>query len=220
MNRLFFLLTGSAVLLLCGCQKQTDDATALSQSRFEKPSIAIAPVIDSSESGVCWDLSDEFTYSVSSRLAQRAKISVVDPQRTKMQIKKLKLSHNPFGSDLAWMKQTFAGEDFVAFMELIEHREALDEEKEQKNPEASAAHLNLAMRLRIVDVKSNEPKVILQEIIQDSHFIPRQFTSYNFSQSPWNSEDFAISPVGIAHSLLVKELSARIEDYLSLPRRG
>ena len=135
-----------------------------------------------------------------------------------MQIKKAKIHTNPFGSDLSWVKTTFPGDDFVVFMEVIEHREQLRDTDASKRPELSHADLNLALRLRIIDLRKEQPLLILQEIIQDSHFIPRQLTSYNQQQSPWNSEDYSISPVGIAHASLIKELTARVEDYIVLSR--
>lgn len=218
MSKHFLFCIFSASILFTGCQKQSSDVSS-SQSQTLKPVVAIAPVIDHSESGLSWDLSDEFTYSLSSRLAQKNKLSVADPQKTKTQIKKAKTHENPFSTDLNWMKKTFSGEEFVVFMELIEHREQIREsEVANKAPESLPADLNLALRIRIVDIRKEEPLVVLQEIIQDTHFIPRQFTRYNFQQAPWNSEEFSISPVGIAHSLLIKELSSRIEDYIFLSR--
>ncbi len=218
MNKHFLLSILSIGLLFCGCNKNGDDNQSISQSQNFKPSVAIAPVIDNSESGLNWDLSDEITYSISSKLIQKKKFNIADPQKTKVQIKKNKVHSNPFDTDLAWVKKTFPGEDFVVFMEMIEHREQVRNADSSKAPETLSADLNLALRLRIVDARKEQPFVILQEIIQDTHFIPRQFTKYNFQQSPWNSEEFSISPIGIAHSLLIKELTARIEDYIILSK--
>ncbi len=218
MNKKFLFYILSVSVLFASCQKDSDRLSATSQSQAFKPSIAIAPVIDHSESGLKWDLSDEITYSLSSRLIQKCKLNIADPQKTKTQIKKNKIHENPFGSDLSWVKKTFPGEDFIVFMELMEHKEQIRETEKIKDPESLSADLNLAVRLLIVDVRKDQPLIILQEIIQDSHFIPRQFTNYNFQQAPWNSEEFSITPVGIAHSLLIKELSSRIEDYISLSK--
>lgn len=219
MNKRVLLSILSVGILFCGCNKNGNENSTISQSQNFKPCVAIAPVIDNSESDLKWDLSDEITYSVSSKLTKKNKLSVADPQKTKVQIKKNKVSNqNPFSSDLSWVKKTFPGEDFVVFMEMIEHKELLRDSDSTKAPETLSADLNLALRLRIVDARKEQPQVVLQEIIQDSHFIPRQFTRYNFDQAPWNSEEFSISPIGIAHSLLVKELTARIEDYIFLSR--
>ncbi len=217
MRQAIYPLIFSAVLALTSCQKQDNDLSS-TITTSSKPLVAIAPVIDRSESGLKWDLSDELTYSLSSKLIQKSKLRVVDPYKVKMQIKKAKIHENPFGSDLGWMKTAFFGEDFVVFMELIEHKEKLRDSEKSKSPEALPADLNLALRLRIVDIRKEQPTIVLQEIIQDSYFIPRQFTRYNFDQAPWNSEDFSISPVGIAHSALIKEISSRIEDYIFLSK--
>jgi hypothetical protein len=214
---LFSLLSLS--VFLASCQKGKNDSySTLSEASQTKPTVAIAPVIDHSESGLGWDLSDEFTYCVSTRLIQKNKFRVVDPQKTKTQIKKTKVHTNPFGNDLSWVKTTFPGDDFVVFMELIEHREKTREGETVKKPELAHADLNLSLRLRIIDLRKEHPRIALQEIIQDSHFIPRQLTSYNQDQAPWNSEGFNISPVGIAHASLIKELAGRIEDYVVLSR--
>lgn len=219
MNKRFLLLMASAACLLSSCGKDNEAVSSSSHSQALKPVVAIAPVIDNSESGLSWDVSDEITYSLSSRLVQKNKLNIADPQKTKNQLKKAKVHGSPFAADLEWIKKTFASEDFVVFMELIEHREKIRESAENpKSPESLPADLNVALRIRIIDVRSDAPAVVLQEIIQDSHFIPRQFTKYNFEQAPWNSEEFSISPVGIAHSLLIKEVCSRIEDYISLAR--
>jgi hypothetical protein len=219
MNKKFLFLIFSLSVLFASCEKDSSTSYSTSQTAPFRPAVAIAPVIDHSESGLGWDLSDEITYSVSTRLIQKSKLNVTDPQKTRTQIRKNKAISNPFGSDLSWVKKTFPTDDFVVFMELIEHREQLRESgNTNKTPEALSADLNLALRLRIVDVRKEQPRIVLQEIIQDSHFIPRQFTRYNFDQAPWNSEEFSITPIGIAHSLLIKQLSSRIDDYISLSK--
>jgi hypothetical protein len=217
MRKQFLFSLFSLSILLASCQKNNESYSTASQVPQAKPLVAIAPVVDHSESDLGWDLSDEFTYCVSTKLIQN-KFRVVDPQKTKTQIKKAKVHTNPFGDDLSWTKTTFPGDDFVVFMELIEHREQLRDAENNKKPELSHADLNLALRLRIIDLRKEKPLIVLQEIIQDSHFVPRQLTSYNQQQAPWNSEGFSISPIGIAHASLIKELSARIEDYIVLSR--
>ncbi len=211
----FFFLS----VLLAGCKKDKNDSySTTSQVGQTKPTIAIAPVVDHSESGLGWDLSDEFTYCISTKLIQKNKFRVIDPQKTKTQIKKAKVHTSPFGKDLSWVKTTFPGDDFVVFMEIIEHREQLRLGDTVKKPELAHADLSLALRLQIIDLRKEQPCIVLQEIIQDSHFIPRQMTSHNQDQAPWNSEGFNISPIGIAHSSLIKELTARIEDYVLLSK--
>jgi hypothetical protein len=78
--------------------------------------------------------------------------------------------------------------------------------------EDSPALLTIAVRVRVFDVREKTPKVVLQEIVEQSHHIPRQFTKD--SQVPWGDEAFDVSPLGIAHDQLCKELATRVEDYI------
>ncbi len=64
----------------------------------------------------------------------------------------------------------------------------------------------MSVRVRVIDVREKTPKVVLQEIVEQSHHVPRQFTKANFNQVPWGDEAFDISPLGIAHDQLCKEL--------------
>lgn len=218
MTRFYFYLSLFAASLLIGCQKNKNDETSLRESAHLKPSVAIAPVIDNSHHYLNWNLSEEFNYSLSYRLEQKSKFLVASPQSTKTISKKFRANYNPFGNDIQWIKTSFPKEDFVVFLELLEHDEALNDFQKTAAPETCSAQLNISIRIRIVDLRQDEPRITLQEIIHDSHFVPRQFTHYNFHQAPWGSEEFSISPVGIAHAQLVKEITTRIEDYIFLAK--
>ena len=215
--KIFFLIAGSAIALT-GCSSDRDDTATLYESSSLKPSVAIIPLIDNSNHALGWNLSDEITFTLCSKLDRQNALNLAQPGKVKSQSKKMKGFNNPFGEDLDWVKSTFNEEEFVVFLEMIEHGEIPNATNKKFPPETLSAQLNLALRLRIVDVRGETPKVILQEIIQDSHFIPRQFTSYNFHQTPWNTEEFFLSPVGIAHAQLIKELKGRIEDYILLAK--
>lgn len=201
--------------LSTGCEKSSSSENAVSQVA-RKPSVAIVPLIDNSEQNVGWSLSDEFTYTLCSKLMQKGQLDLALPDRLRTQMKKVKGQNNPFGEDLLWIKSAFSKEDFVVFLELVEHSETPTETTKTAAPETLSAQLNICVRLRILDLRGNEPKVTLQELFQDSHFIPRQFTKHNFDQVGWNTEEFALTPMGIAHSQLIKELKTRIEDYIML----
>ena len=218
MTRTLFFSLACTTLFLTSCQQDTQSPSLQEQSQLSKPSVAIVPLIDNSEHQLDWNLSDELTYTLCSKLDQKNKLSIASPQKMRLLTKRLKQQHNPFGESLSWIKETFAGHEFVVFLELIEHREVLKDLTPQALPETLSAELKIATRIRIVDLRDQEPKITLQEILQDSHFVPRQFTRYNFHQAPWNSDDFSLSPVGIAHAQLIKEIGSRIEDYIFLAK--
>ena len=189
----------------------------LSEASLLRPSVAVIPLIDNSEHSLGWNLSDEITYTLCTKLDQKNSLNLALPGKIKAETRKIKGQNNPFGNDLSWIKKSF-DEDFVVFLEMIEHRETPNETGKKAAPEALSAQLNMSLRVRIVDLRGEMPKIALQEILQESHFVPRQFTQYNFHQSLWTTEEFGLSPVGIAHAQLIKELKTRIEDYILLEK--
>lgn len=199
---------------LSSCQKNNDSSTALSTTSSTKPAVAVVPLIDNSEHSLKWNIADEITYTLCTKLDQKKLFQLALPSKIRMQTKRMKGSYNPFGNDISWVKQVFAEEDFVVFLELLEHREVPTATDKAITPAMNSAELKLGLRLRIIDNRSETPKVTLQEILQDSHFIPKQFNQYNFEQCSWDNEEFTLSPVGMAHSQLIKEVKDRIEAYI------
>ena len=176
-----------------------------------KPVVAIASVIDSTEEDSIWSLSDEFTYCINHQLAQKNHLSLMDLDKT------LVLSQNPFGQDVSWIKKVFSHHGFVVFLELVEHNEvARQDDKKTIDSKKCSAELLMTMRVRVFDLRKDEPKVVLQELVHESHFIPRPFTRSNFQQEKWGHEMFTISPMGLAHSQFIKHICNRLEDYVLL----
>jgi hypothetical protein len=215
-----FILSVSLLALIAGgCDDNNqNNPQAYNQTATEgKPVVSIVPVVDNTKNDYDWNLSDELSSSLYYRLAQRDKVFVVDAPHVRAKTKKLKEGENPFGPDISWIKKAFQGDQFVVFLELVEHEEVYKQDR-KKTADVSecSADLNMSMRVRIFDLRGAEPKVVLQEIVHDTHFIPRQFTQANFYQVPWGHESFGISPIGLAHAEFTKEIASRLEDYIVL----
>ncbi len=206
-------------LLLVGCQhtSSSEQARYYDDGRL-KPSVVLIPIIDSTEQISSWNLSEELTLSMTHKLNVRGKLFLADKNKAKSVYNQLGSSHNPFGNQIDWIKFACPGQDFAIFMELIEHEEVPILTKQDECPDKCAAQLNISLRVRVVDLRPETPKIVLQEIIHDRHHIPRPFTKFHFHQEPWGKESFSISPMGLAHAQLVKEVSSRIEDYILMAR--
>ena len=183
-----------------------------------RPIVAIVPFIESSKAELSWNVSEELTSLLYQRLAKRDRFYLASPQKVAMQVRKIAPSEEPFSLDFSWVKQAFPGSEFVVFVELLEHVENYRIEKnlpvKPASYKASSADLNISVRLRAVDLRGSQPKIVLQEILHETHHIPRQFTRANFYQVSWKNDNFGISPLGIAHVDLVKTITSRLEDYL------
>lgn len=200
--------------LVAGCDKTMQSDSEVSEAVSTKPSLAVVPLIDSSEAAPGWNLSDEITYTLCTKLDRKGLFTLALPSQIRAQAKRMKGKMNPFEDDISWIKEVFSEQDFVVFLELLEHREVPKAGEKPLPPSLLPAELKTAVRIRMIDNRGKQPRIALQEIIQDSHFIPKQFNRYNFEQCAWDSEEFSLSPIGIAHSQLIKEVKNRIESYV------
>lgn len=202
-----FLLSG-----VCSCTYKDPAETAAIQSHKQtKPIVAIAPVIDRSNSELPWSLSDEFTATLHHKFMQDDKLALVDHSQIRSIVRKLRKEHDPFTIQTSWIKERFTDAQFVVFLELIEHEEATT-----NTNAASPTQFNLALRTRVFDIRGHEPKIVLQELIRDTQYIPSQFSAANFDPIPWGSELFVISPLGMIHTQFSSKIARRIEEYILL----
>jgi hypothetical protein len=202
--------------LVAGCHHEQgmEEQARFYQSGQAKPIVAIVPMIDSTKSSLPWNLSEELTSAVHYRLMRKDRLYLVDREKMGILIKRSPSSQSPFGIDLDWIKKTFFENEFVVFMELLSHEELPIQA--QDAPSSKDAQLSFSMRLRIIDLRREEPSIVLQEIINSSHHLPTQFSSSHFLQMEWGKENYNTSPLGISHAELSKEIASRIEDYILL----
>lgn len=213
MPRKALLLALAIISTACSKQnKSTQDISRFTPSGSLKPTVAIVPVIDNSHSGLSWNVSQEFTEEISNNIAKRNKFFVANQSSVNAVTHQLKESDNPFSNDYSWVKKNFKDNEFVVFLELVEHNEALL----KKDHETGPADLQMAMRIRVFDVRGERPRVILQEIVQKSHYIPKFFTRTLAFQPDWQEEGYSISPMGMAHAEFSSYVSKRIQHYLGL----
>lgn len=204
----------SAILLALAaisCNRTNNDE----MSRFHedgrvKPSVAIASLLDTTSFDASWSLSEEFTSEVVNLIAGSGQVFVHSKEESPF-------TENPFGADLSWMKREFHSEEFVAFLELVEHEFVPVKARGVAVQEASA-NLSMAVRLRVIDLRSATPKVVLQEMVRDAYFVPKTLVPNDYSVDIWGTENFRKSPMGIAHSQLIHEIANRITDYILLAK--
>ncbi len=204
-------------LITCGCHEDSSTESSVSSqlSPSHVPIVSIVPLIDNTKNECEWSLSDELSSSLYANLSQQDRVILNSSSQVRARAKPALEKHNPFDKDLSWVKKSFQNEEFVVFLELVEHEEVLNQNRTKPiDPSLCSAQLRMSVRLRVIDLRSQEPKVILQELIHDAHSIHPQFNHINFHQVPWKDQSFSISPVGLAHAKFTKELAQRIEDYI------
>ncbi len=214
MKRSIFVL--GVILVLSGCRENDSSSAALIESRISnRPIVALVPVIDHSHSDLNWSLSEEFSLALRHRLTQKNNLYLAREENFANSQKYLAWC-DPFELDTSWIKKAFSQQEFVVFTELMKHTEipVISSTEPLVDIKEAPAELLLAIRVNVFDLRGKTPKIVLQEIIEQSHHIPREFTKTHATPVAWDHEGFDISLLGIAHDTLSKEVASRIEDYI------
>ncbi|OGN65082.1 MAG: hypothetical protein A3E80_03715 [Chlamydiae bacterium RIFCSPHIGHO2_12_FULL_49_9] len=199
-------------LFAASCARNNDQMSRFHEDGRAKPVVAVASLIDTTSFDAPWSLSEEFTTSIVGQISQTGTIFVQAQEDCPF-------TENPFGNDLSWMKREFQEHEFVVFMEMVEH-EAVPASKAKRNlpPQEVSTNLNMAVRIRVVDLRGSEPKIVLQEMVRESYFVPKTLLPTDYSQVVWGTDEYRKSPMGIAHAQLMQEIVARITDYVLLAK--
>lgn len=97
---------------------------------------------------------------------------------------------------------------FVVMTKLVQHSEL----------PIKPVELAMSIHLEILDVRSDPPTVILQEVISARTLLGDALCNLPFPSR--NDEQFRITPLGLSHAKLSREIATRIEDYIELARKG
>lgn len=208
----------STLLLLSACRNDNQFQQPVAHSKvMPRPILALMPVIDHARHRLGWDVSHALSMNIHHALLSKDHFYMIDQERVQKKFKELQPNQDPFGEDLSWIKKKFRTEEFVAFIELEKDQETLLNFQRELPDSECSAELFLSARLKIFDLRSTFPKVVLSETITHSENIPKQFTRANLTNPILpGQEGFETTPHGIAHNQFAKEIAERIEDYIFL----
>ena len=219
MIKRFGLIITLFALFGCSSKGSYEQATRFHDDGRAKPIVAFIPVFDRSESTVGWSLSDEFTDSLRTRLLKRNNFYISTPDDINSAIVDLSAENNPFATDTDWIKKAFQSHEYVVFAELVEHNIHPKELKGNFLDKITpSSELAITMRIRVFDLRGAKPEVILQEFVHQSHVIPKPSNIDEPTPERWKKITFNISPLGLAHAQLSKEVVKRVEDYILLSK--
>ena len=206
--RVWYFCLAALLLCLSSCSsKKSDDLTALqSETKIQKPQVALVPLLDTSCHRLNWSVSKEITQGLFETLKEQDHCKITLASKIK--------HHDPFGADVSWIKKEFSNHEFVIFVLLSEHSEKPSYPTQEVAISDSPTDLKIAFQLRVFDVREEEPKIILQETIEKTQHIPRPFSCFNFRQVAWGDPLYTFSPMGIVHRELIDEISFHIQDYI------
>lgn len=210
MSRLFLLLP--LLLLSACCQNNNCQPPVLCQRC--RPQTALVPVVNGVDCPVQWDLSREMTNEVVDSMIDRSTLSITPLAHYRSAIDQIS-GADLFGKDLSFANH-FANNDFLVLMELVKH-DTVPYSKERfphitiHRPAECHAVLALGMRLRVLDLRSEEPRIVLQELVECDQLITNRAAKIDYSTLSCESKGYQETPMALAHHLLAEEIAEKVE---------
>ncbi len=216
-----FMYFGLLAALTASCAPCCRDTTLYQSSGKQKAIVAVLPVIDHSGCGdVSWNLSREFTDEIRNRVYDSTKVYLLRDHGSQALAEKLNTPNPAHISEVEI--QNLGAAEFVVVAELIDQKEIPYTAKKtpEKYPfkgEASSV-LSVDMRVRVIDIRHGRPKVVLQEVVNQEHIIVPSYMSSDYTKTPWGTEAFTRTPMGLTHNKIVREVVSRVENYIDATR--
>lgn len=208
------------LLLLCvgfvGCCPTYVDFFPCHDDGSRKPTIGLLPAIDRSGGSLCWSLADEITGGIRNTLCCDGQVFIPSPEQMQYIVEKMPET-DFLGKDLSFARK-FAHQDFIAIIEIMEHREIPYQRGMgplyPNNCQAFNNVLFIKVRLKIIDLRNQCPRVAFQEIIEGFHKIPCGAEYIDYSTTVLGTKEFALSPYGLAHQRLIQYIAKRVEEVV------
>ena len=219
MYRLFVIC---CALLCVGCHSQHSDFFPYYDDGTPKPYVTCLPVMNDCSQKLPWNVPEELTKDLRTYLMQQGRLFLPPMAQTQ---KAFALSDE---KELASSKDlmpflNFQPSHFVVLLQLIEYKQVPYERGKIKPlyianlaPD-QAMVLMIKLRLKVVDIRGNEPKIIRQEIFESNHVIAKNAMAE--SKRLFGTPHFGASPIGMVNARLVRDLAVKIEGITCSQKR-
>jgi hypothetical protein len=163
---------------------------------------------------VQWDISHEITNEVVDSMLDRSTLNITPLAHYRGAIDQI-AGADLFGKDLSFANH-FASNDFLVLMELVKH-DTVPYNKEHfphiTSRRSSECHsvLELGVRLRVLDLRSEEPRIVLQEFVECDQLITKRAAQIDYSLLDCESKSYHDTPLALAHQVLAQEIAEKVE---------
>lgn len=209
----FSLLILSLLTIACSPQNQYPDYVRESWQTKCKPKLALVPIIDKSGCELPWDVADEITDRTLELLIDSKDVLITPIAQFEQGVNSLPA--NALTTNNLDFARKFSCVDFVVLMELVDQEFAAYCPSEvtcqyRIRGELCDEILKQSIRLRIIDVRGDCPRLIAQEIFESNQMIPRAYSGTNYALVPCGSQEYHSTWLACSHQRLARDLSARI----------
>lgn len=166
-------------VLATACSPRYSDFFPYYDNGTKKPSLTLLPVYSETKSPIAADVPDDLTKAVRNRLKRSGKVYAPPIAQVQNELRHASLADLSRAGDLKQFMR-FKGTDFVVAMDLVECK-IVPYKRGTIKPlyladvdEATAKVLQIAVRLKIVNIEGKEPKIARMELVQSNHMISEE----------------------------------------------
>lgn len=218
MLRIFF--TFMMTLFLTGCGPRYVDYFPCHDDGTAKPKVALLPIINTVEDCLPWDVANEVNQRLRYQAMCSGELFLLSENEIASRLQGCK-PFDYFGSDMSFIDR-FCGADYIVALEVIQHQ-VIPFKKgacavnipPQKYRWKSV--LQMKLRLKVIDVRYKNPKILMQEIFTSDYAIPVEQECIDYRRCCWGTNAFLSTPWGRAHQIMVEDLVCRIETIIRRP---
>lgn len=226
MRKFLIAISLATLMTSCSSYSNSDKQTAkFHDDGRAKAVITLTPVYDYQNIHIPWSLSEDLTDIIKNKLMGKSNIyisnfdSLTPSEEGEVKTPERYEENSFLNLSLENLKVKYPSSEFVVFMELADHTIAPKQSTEGFLDKLTPSYaLTLCMRVRIYDLRGEVPKAILQEMVQQTHLIPKQFAKLDYDSAIWGKKTYSISPIGFAHMQFAREVAQRIDSYLVLAK--
>lgn len=205
------------IFLLClfaSCSTQYSDFFPYFDDGTPKPSVALLPISTTTQYPLPYDVTRELTNQIRYSLMKDGRIYLPPPKQVNKQLDQCSSLDMNNAKDLMPFLY-FQPEHFVVMIDLVEYKVVPYKRGEFKplyvaniRP-ADACVLAMKARMKIVDIRGSDPKIIRQELIISNHMMEKG--AFEASLRLKGKDGFYTSPVGLAQARFVRDIVEKIE---------
>ena len=181
-----------------------------------KPHVALLPIQNSTNQYLPWDLSRELSQYARYETQNNGMLYVY-PERKLEEWLGGCSNIDFFSNDLAFT-MLFRNSDYIVVADLIEHK--IEPYKIGypilfgKPTPTTHSLLSMKMRVRIIDVREEFPRIVLQEVLSNSYSVPVDPDALTREISAMSNSCYVISCYKLAYQKMIRSFVCRVEQVI------
>lgn len=211
LTRCSTILTTLLLLVLTSCSPHYDDFYVTYDNGCPKPKVAFFPVhVSCQRPNVEWNVAQDLTCGIRHQLMESGRLYLYPEDSTNRVVEQLG-DVDYFSKDYPYLSYIHPSQ-YAVIVDMMEHQvvpyqHGMTVVNLQSNMHPCIGDNIIMMKLhvKIVDLRGECPKPVLQEYYRSCYLIPRpQNCLFEITESPFRT----------AHNKLIAELACRIEGYI------